>query len=272
VRTESVACNLCGSAERQVLSRFEMYAQLALVKCKACGLLYVSPRLTTDSMAFHFNNSYLGRADGLRWERSRRRIYSQVLNLIRLHGKSRIFEIGCSFGTFLSMCASAGLKVGGCDISAEASRHASARVGVDILTGDLARIAEHVPPQECIVSIDTIYYCSDPQDHLALIRSKLTTGGILVLRVRNGFYVEWQTRLRQVSFPVEHLYFFTPRTLGELLTRAGFGRWRIVPGACHGVPGPVDLMMRAASGLVVAGTSNRWLPTRDFCAIAVKEA
>src|SRR5438034_8069815 len=120
VTTESVACNLCGSARRSVLSQFVMYAQLSLVKCERCGLMYVSPRLTHESLAIHFNKNYLQSSDALAWERSRGDIYRQVLDLVTSRTKRQIFEIGCSYGTFLSRAQAAGLTVGGCDISAEA--------------------------------------------------------------------------------------------------------------------------------------------------------
>ena len=248
-----------------------MYAKSALVKCKVCGLLYVSPRLTRESLVFHFNNHYLQAPEALRWEQSRNKIYQQVLDVIKRFKKKQIFEIGCSYGTFLLMCQKAGLNVGGCEISSEACKSASAHLGVRILNGDVEEVGNLLEPQECVASIDTIYYCSDPQHHLILIHKMLRPGGILVLRVRNALYVELATRLPWRTFPIEHLYFFTPRTLGDLLGKAGFGRWEIIPGVSHGIPRMVDLLVRSVAKLAMAIVGDGYILTRDFCTVAIKE-
>jgi len=163
IKTELVTCNLCGSTRRSVLAEFAMYSQSLLLKCQVCGLLYVSPRLTRESLALHFNNNYMEPSEALRWEQSRDGVYQQVLGLINAYGKTQVFEIGCAYGTFLLVCKNAGLQVAGCDISAEACRNASAQLNEEILNSHFEDIHDVVPPQECIVSIDTFYYCPDPQ-------------------------------------------------------------------------------------------------------------
>lgn len=248
-----------------------MYVDSHLIKCQGCGLLYVSPRLTMESLARHFNNTYLRPAEALEWERSRHRVYRSVLDLVRMAAGRELFEIGCSYGTFLSMCRDAGLTVGGCDVSAEACRQASERLGVEILNGDLEDLGDRVPPQDCMVSIDTLYYCSDPQRHLAAIHNKLKPGGRLVLRVRNAMYVELTARLGLDSCPIEHLYFFTPYMLGRMLGKAGFTRYDTVPGVCHGIPRPLDSLLRAVAKGVMSGLGDRYVLTRDFCTVAIKD-
>lgn len=270
VRREQITCNLCGADNSRVLAEFVMYAPSSLVKCLNCGLLYVSPRLSREAMAFHFNAHYLQPSGALAWEQSRRPIYEQVLALIKKYQKDQVFDVGCSHGTFLLMCQRVGLTVGGCDISSEACRRASVRLGVKIFDGTIEEITNLIDPQECIVSIDTLYYCSDPQRHLTLIHSILKPGGVLVLRVRNGWYVELASRLSWRSFPIEHLYFFTPGTLGGLLENAGFSRWEIIPGVSHGMPRPVDVMIRSISGLATVISRKKWVPAKDFCAVAIK--
>jgi SAM-dependent methyltransferase len=270
VTTETVACNLCGSAKRSVLAQFVMYAPLSLVKCSRCGLLYVSPRLTHESLAVHFNENYLHPSDALAWERSRDEIYRQILDLVTCRTKREIFEIGCSYGTFLSRAQAAGLTVAGCDISAEACRRASDRLGIEIFNGAFEQLEDVVPPQDCIVSIDTLYYCPDPQHHLSVVYNKLKRGGILVLRVRNGLHIEWTARLGLGSCPIEHIYFFTPHTLGTLLRKAGFVRSHTVAGVCHGLPRPIERVMRSASRALASGLGTRYLLSKDFCMVAVK--
>jgi SAM-dependent methyltransferase len=272
MRTEAVLCNACGSSERSLLAGFVLYRPVSLVKCRGCGLLYVSPRLTGPSLLWHFNTNYLRAAAGLAWEESRRRVYGQVLDLVRRHGKRQVFDIGCSYGTFLAMCRDAGLAIGGCDVSREACRVAAARVGTTIFNADVEGIHATVPAQECIVSIDTLYYAPDPQRQLSLIHTMLKPDGVLILRVRNGLYAELTARLGLGTFPVEHLYFFAPRTLGRLLGRAGFRRWRVVPAVGKGVSPPADRVMRSLSGCVAALSRGAWMPARDFCVVATKAA
>jgi SAM-dependent methyltransferase len=249
-----------------------MYRPVSLVKCRACGLLYVSPRLTGQSLRVHFNTNYLHGPAGLTWEDARRGVYRQVLDLVRRHGKREVFDVGCSYGTFLSMCRDAGLAVGGCDVSAEACRIAAARVGATIFDGDIERIQATIPPQECIVSIDTMYYSPDPQRDLSTIHTMLKPGGVLILRLRNGLYTEAAARLGLGTFPIEHLYFFEPRTLGRLLERAGFAGWRVVPAVGKGVSPPADRAMRSISRWIAGLSRGAVMLARDFCVVATKSA
>jgi SAM-dependent methyltransferase len=270
ITTESVACNLCGSHEKSTLAEFVMYARSALVKCRVCGLVYVSPRLTRESMALHFNSNYLQGAEAVQWEQSRRPIYQQILDLVRKHGKNQAFEIGCSYGTFLAMCQDTGFDVGGCDISAGACRRASALLGVEILNGDLEQVGNLVAPQECIVSIDTIYYCADPYRHLTLIHELLKPRGIVVLRVRHAWDLQLRRSLHLEAVPIEHIYVFTPATLGNLLQKAGFVLQEVGPGVCKGFPRAVDMSIRGASRLAMAVLGHRYCFSRDFCVVAMK--
>lgn len=247
-----------------------MYNRSFLMKCQACGLLYVSPRLTRESFALHFNKNYMEPLEALRWEQSRHLIYQQVLQIINAYRKTQVFEIGCAYGTFLSMCKDSGIEVSGCDISLNACRDASARLKEEILNGYFEDIQSLVAPQECIVSIDTFYYCPDPENHLKLIYDTLRPGGIFVLRVRNGMYIELKTRLGLRSFPIEHIYFYTPRTLSKLLGKAGFSTWKCIPGVCKQILSPIDSLFRSLSLLTMPIVGNKWALTKDFCMVAVK--
>ena len=92
----------------------------------------------------------------------------------------------------------------------------------------------------------------------------------MVLRVRNGRHVEWKARLRLGSCPIEHVYFFTPETLGGLLRKAGFVRYQTLAGVCHGLPRPIDWVLRCVSHAVTSVLGTRCLLTKDFCMVAVK--
>ena len=101
---EHVPCDLCASEEYKVrYSKPDSWLQGTLyqfpvVECLHCGLVYVNPRPTLESMgAFYPTDYHLGRGV----EKFIRRYAVQKSLLPNISGK-KVLDVGCARGDFLS--------------------------------------------------------------------------------------------------------------------------------------------------------------------------
>jgi len=107
---EHVSCDLCGSEKYKIRYtkpdnwlRGTLY-QFPVVECLNCGLVYVNPRPTLDSIGAFYSNDY---HHGRESEEFSRRYSVQKTLLPNISGK-RVLDIGCARGDFLSYLLNTG--------------------------------------------------------------------------------------------------------------------------------------------------------------------
>lgn len=100
---EHVECDLCGSKEyTERYRKPDMWLRLnqfefPVVECNKCGLVFVNPRPTLDSMRFYYPENYYDHRDN---ELHQKRYSSQEAFLPKLTNE-KILDIGCARGDFL---------------------------------------------------------------------------------------------------------------------------------------------------------------------------
>jgi 2-polyprenyl-3-methyl-5-hydroxy-6-metoxy-1,4-benzoquinol methylase len=103
IAMEHILCDLCGQDNYSIkylkpdtylwLNRFEY----SIVKCKTCGLTYVNPRPTQESIAYFYpNNYYIGRDSSKQQDR-----YKKQIKFLPTLNNENILDIGCAKGDFL---------------------------------------------------------------------------------------------------------------------------------------------------------------------------
>ena len=109
---EHVSCDLCGTRDYKVRYRKpdnwlrgSIY-QFSVVECLSCGLVYVNPRPTLESMRHFYPRGY---HDGRTTEACIRRYAVQAGILTNLTG-ARLLDIGCARGDFLSYLLRSGCR------------------------------------------------------------------------------------------------------------------------------------------------------------------
>jgi SAM-dependent methyltransferase len=142
-----------------------------------------------------------------------------------LDGRSkRIFEIGCGDGNFLAFLRRAGWEVHGSEFDAGTVALVEQRHGIRVTADDVRTTGAPDAPYQVVGAYHVLEHIYDPAGWLAAVRSMLMPGGLLHLQVPN---YDSLTRLATGSawaswvFP-QHVYFYTPRTLSDLIERAGF--------------------------------------------------
>ena len=147
---------------------------------------------------------------------------------------SRILDIGCGGGDFISSLAGPGRQLFGVEPDPKAREVASSR-GVTVEAGT----AEAIPPGIAAQTFDIILmthvleHCADPGRALRNVRSLLAPGGGFYCEVPNCAALHFQTyaEISEMLDVPRHVHFFTGRSLRKLMEQSGL---EIVAEVHHG--------------------------------------
>lgn len=137
---------------------------------------------------------------------------------------SRILDIGCGGGDFISSLAGSGRQLFGVEPDPKAREVASSR-GVTVEAGT----AEAIPPGIAAQTFDIILmthvleHCADPGRALRNVRSLLAPGGGFYCEVPNCAALHFQTyaEISEMLDVPRHVHFFTGRSLRKLMEQSG---------------------------------------------------
>lgn len=234
---ERVARCACGARDSTGLGRFVFWNLLGLRRCSACGLLFVSPRLTADAVARTFNEGYFDVSHPDYWGSRREPVFRDVVRLLEGVGAQRVLDVGCGYGHFVRYAADRGLDATGCDVAVPAIEWGKRHLGVELFAGTLEDLDFTTESFDAVAMLDALYYVADPAAELARIRRLLPSGGYLLLRLRNNLAAahraarEARRPVGKAALPMPHLWAFTPSTISGVLGAAGFRVVAQEPGA-----------------------------------------
>ena len=234
---EDVSCCMCGQSDAvpvAVGEDFEYHtsheAFLAL-SCRRCGVVYLSPRPTADSLpciypanyhAFNFSAERFGLAYKVRTWLEKRRILGCCRDL---NETARILDVGCGDGFHVRLLRKFGRpewKIEGIDTDVRAVDAARAS-GLDIHLGDVH--SADLPPSsyDLVLLIMTVEHLPDPLDTLHRIRELLRPGGRVLVITDNTATFDFKIFGRRhwggYHFP-RHSSLFDSKSLRALLERA----------------------------------------------------
>jgi 2-polyprenyl-3-methyl-5-hydroxy-6-metoxy-1,4-benzoquinol methylase len=227
---EQVPCNVCGSrAARRLFTK----QGFAIVRCRECGLGYVSPRsVGSDTVQLYQDERYYrnANADAFGYgdyladrELLERNFDGRLDEIQRLRPPGRLLDVGCATGVLLERAAARGWSAEGIEVSAYAAAQCRMR-GLRVHQGELASAGLPRASFDVIVVDNTIEHVDDPRRMIETLHDLLAPGGLLTLETPNeAGWLHFLMRRRWFHYkPREHLYFFSPRTLGRLLGESGF--------------------------------------------------
>lgn len=229
---ESVTCNLCGGSH---FERLYVVRSFNVVRCSACGLVFVNPRLVASELRRIYNApdyydrgypDYKTKKMFIRWE-----AYPLLRNIRQFLGKpgGRILDVGCSFGFFMDVARQTGYEVQGIEVSEQASAFARDELGLDVRTWNLAEAQFDAGAFDVITMWDVLEHLTDPHASLDKMHHWLKPGGILALATPNiaSPLARWTRGGWEQIKPEYHLYYFTPVTLQRICEAAGFSVLRL---------------------------------------------
>jgi len=250
---ENTTCNLCGADDSAVyLEQMDCrYPQtprhvFRMVKCDKCGLIYLNPRPTEQSMQRFYPESFyeprkLEKVEETGWLAAvgrtlRRRTISKTLALRektsiveKCHSKpGRILDIGSCAGEFLCAMKEKGWDVMGVEVSTSMCDYVLEtydikcinRGATDLTVDDLK--ADHF---DVITLWATLVHIDDPKRILQLCHSALKPGGKIVILTSNADSLEEKWFAKVDRNPIDiprHLYHFNTASIRKYFEAVGF--------------------------------------------------
>lgn len=223
-------CPACRSAATRVAGARDGHA---IIGCDACGTEFF-PRPIEAPTDYQDYYPYLGDFDAARrdWELAvrRRKHTFQLRMLAKLTHGRRLLDVGAGPGYFCRRATELGWTTSGVEVSQSALREGRDHHGVAYIS--LAAVAPG--NVDAITCHHVLEHIDDPAAFLAVLRSKLAPGGVLVLQVPNNVPLSFWLRnaasrgrhLCSLYYPV-HLTGFTSTGLRTLLARSGFDAVRV---------------------------------------------
>jgi 2-polyprenyl-3-methyl-5-hydroxy-6-metoxy-1,4-benzoquinol methylase len=220
------ACPTCGSADAAPeLDKDHM----RIVRCRACDLVYVSPTFNEE----HYNEVYASteyqdivRDLGIKSHDYRvQRFGTERVDLMARHltaSRPRYLDVGCSTGFVVEAARDRGWEAVGIDLNPSAVEYGKGR-GLDLRTVAL-EAGDFTPGSFDAVSLfDVLEHLFDPVRTLRACARLLAPGGILFMYVPNYDSASRLLMGKDAHFiwPTHHLNYYTPVTIGDLMTREG---------------------------------------------------
>lgn len=242
VQLEDFPCPLgCPKDDKLILTGRDLLhglpGEFNIVKCSTCGLMRTNPRPTPETIGYYYPDDY-GPYLGTRVQRTVPKITSNINKLLKPVVKQlfkfntnilpslspgRLLEVGCASGSFLHQMSSQGWQVEGIEFSEKAAQSA-AQLGYRVHPGSLETAPEPSEPFDLIVGWMVLEHLHNPVGGLQKLREWAKPGAWLVLSIPNSASLEFRLfkeKLYSLHLP-NHLYHFTPETLGRVLQTGGW--------------------------------------------------
>jgi ubiquinone/menaquinone biosynthesis C-methylase UbiE len=235
----AVPCAVCGAQDFQLQYRGgidphldparyfgssrESAAYPDIVRCKRCGLVMANPRDDEATLARAYRQMSDEVYEAEDFNRSFAALEHQRLVVSERTPPARLLDLGCATGFFVEKAQRAGYDVTGADASEWSIERARERCPTAHLVAGTFESLKFEPEFEVITLWDVLEHVHSPHDVLTRVRAWLKPGGLLLMSMPNS--ASWTARLmgpRWVLLLREHLWYFSPDTVQQLLERSGF--------------------------------------------------
>ena len=252
--TERVRCNFCNTDESTVIYS---EGELKLVKCASCGFNYVNPRIKTEELIKHYDESHsvgneiarrsLKQAppeqevvtDSSWWSQKQWKILDRwLLNDLRRIMKykkgGRLLDVGCGDGKRLQVAFDNGWKdVYGLEVSDAAVDKLKKKFNFpdnDKHFKNASILTSGFPDNffDVVTYWSVLEHVVDPVGLMSQAHRLLNPGGMVMIQVPNARSLATMVQevfpqqvFRHMS-PIEHIMVFTESSLNVALDRTGF--------------------------------------------------
>lgn len=244
LRAQSRVCAVCGSAERTVIFRQPLvlppgrctYAGYDVVSCARCGFIFADTGIVQEDL----DEYYAGPnkiAQSLSLEGEAEREFPRIDNALKLvmpfvKQGDRILDVGCGSGRLLGLLKRNGYtQVLGIDSSPVAADIARTKHDVQVNVGSIFGFQGQ--PFDLVTTCHVLEHITDLSAFVLRLWSLIGESGTLYVEVPNASDFsrfadpdapEDSIYIRDLytHFTPEHVNFFSPISLRNLMTRFGF--------------------------------------------------
>lgn len=277
-------CPLCGTSADSA-NPVASYPELTWVRCPRCSLIYKRSETPDAAAAGFYEGGYFGTGDqGRRYtQRRARRIQksrNQILDVLNHAAPGALLDIGCSMGYTLEAARSLGLPATGADISDFAIRTCR-ELGFRAEKGVLGQMPFRDGEFGIVTMKHVLEHTPDPRSALRDVRRILVPGGALFIAVPHGGNRKVRTQPQTYQYFVpsrhgrEHFVYYTPETMGRLLTEEGFAVRRVNPALVHRRAPPLRRLAETAAApfrAIGQALTDAAQARKEFWVVAAKTA
>jgi SAM-dependent methyltransferase len=227
-------CRLCGSAD---IGLFDQdFRQVRIDQCRGCTVLFMNPQYTDAYLTALYSRYNAPDAKEVFGETPRggqddhaRKRDANIALIGRHTTPGRFLSIGTGSGDELRAALHQGWQVEGYDVDPDATAEVARRYNVRVYSGDLRTAGLPAGAYQCIYMDQVLEHPKDPDEYLRMAHSLLAPGGILYLGVPNilSLASRYKTLIGKRNLKPfrgrhydtwHHLFYYSPRSLGYLLT------------------------------------------------------
>lgn len=253
ISDKPVTCYLCGSSKCSIVHDTIRYnLSPRPFRCEECGFVFLHPKMSPDIEKEFYENAYRSAYDKQTaeelWQESLPEVKKRVERFVDLYRRdTRLLEIGCASGYFLSEVRNHVRSVTGVELTNEYVQYAKSR-GLDIKYS-----LDDVPDDSCdlIFMFHVLEHVDDPIHYLKEVKEKLSGNGKLIIEVPNveDILVSVYKIKPHLDFywEIAHNYYFSKTTLGLVLEKAGY-EYEVFPLQRYDLSNHMSWMMTGKPG------------------------
>lgn len=212
-------CRICNSTRISLVYKTE---DLFIFKCLNCKAVFLGNQLdekTIKSLYGYYGHSTFSD----RISPTTKLHYERLLDSFKRQRKNNaIIDVGCGAGHFMQCAAEKNWKIDGTEISDEAIKIARGK-RQNVIKGDIASLDLEKEKYDIATLFELIEHVFDPEGMIKKLSYIVRSGGLVYMTTPN--YNSITRRIlgnRWGIFHKEHIFYFTPRDLAQLLNKHGF--------------------------------------------------
>lgn len=222
---QKINCPICGNEVKE----WGHKNGYDLWQCLNCGLVFVyplpNPELVYSEDYFSGAKKGFGYVDYDEDKKPMIPTFEKYISLFKKFGKEKgkIFDIGAATGFFLDLCRKEGFDVSGVEIS-DFAADVARKKGIPVKTGTLDNCDIEKNSLDIVTMLDVLEHVTNPSQEIIRSKELLKEGGLLVVNAPNGqsLLAKMLKDKWHLVVPPEHLFYFSPKNLGQFLEKNGF--------------------------------------------------
>jgi len=229
----TIDCPNCDSSHHRLL--FEKQG-FTFARCEDCRLVFVNPQVREDVVQDEYrtaatNDLWLDVLTSERQLAMDRAKFGEFLDELEpFRGEERrLLDVGCSIGLFLDLARERGWSGLGLELAPKALAYARETYGLEVLDVPLEEAGFEPESFDAVGLLSVLEHANEPRRMLMDCARVLRPGGAIAIVVLNVDSLACRVLHEQArTFDGRnHLVYFSPSTLADMLGRCGFEPTRI---------------------------------------------
>lgn len=213
----------------------------SVYQCPDCNLLFLDFHKNYKSFIHsYYQKGYFTGNNKIRayanYKEDKPNILKNAHNILKkvkkIKPKGLVLDVGCAMGFFMEEAENQGLQAYGIEISKYASSFIPEKFRNRVFQGSVEEFCQKrlkLPlfknlSFDLIILSDIIEHVKDPVGILRCLRKTLSNDGIVIIQTgdSDSFWAKIMKKNWHFFAPPQHLYFFSKKTLEQVLNQAGY--------------------------------------------------